>query len=123
MTGGVSAELEAHIPLKLIAPDGREIELDAVIDTGFNGYLCAPRSFVASLALPICGHTEAELADGSRAGFPTFEACVDWFGRRREIPVLASGGGFMIGMSLLRGSRLGIDVEPHGSVEVVPRAE
>jgi len=123
MTGQVTADLEAMVPLRLLGPDRRARELTALIDTGFNGYLTAPGGFIEALALPLCGHTEVELGDGQLVSFPTFEALVEWFGQKREITVLASAGGFMVGMSLLRGCRLSMDIEPEGLVDVVPRAK
>ncbi len=40
--GFVNANLEAVITIPLRGPTGQTREIDAVIDTGFNGYLTLP---------------------------------------------------------------------------------
>ncbi len=118
MTGAVTAALEARVILRLAAPDGAIHDVPFVIDTGFNGHLTAPPHFVEQLALATCGHVEAELADGRRVGFPVFEARLDWFGSWRDVPILASDGGYLLGMSVLRGCRVRFLVEPEGEIEI-----
>jgi predicted aspartyl protease len=39
ITGLVNPDYEAVIRLRIQGPGGHEREIDAVIDTGFNGYL------------------------------------------------------------------------------------
>ena len=40
--GVVNANLEAVVTLSLQDPSGRTREVEAVVDTGFNGYLTLP---------------------------------------------------------------------------------
>jgi clan AA aspartic protease len=42
-----------------------EIAVDAVIDTGFDGYLCLPVQLAIQLGLELSGSIKVELADGS----------------------------------------------------------
>ena len=42
-----------------------EIAVDAVIDTGFDGYLCLPVQLAIHLGLELSGSIKVELADGS----------------------------------------------------------
>ena len=65
--GNVNAHLEAIVTLPLLGPAGQAREIDAVVDTGFNGYLILPPMLVAELGLPVVGDGEAVLADGSEA--------------------------------------------------------
>jgi len=122
MTGRVTADLEAAIPLRVFSSNGLANELSGVVDTGFNGYLTASPQTIALLKLPIAGHTEAQLGDGRCVRLPTYSVEIEWFGRRLEVPVLASGSGILVGMSLLRGYRLCVDVETDGDVDIVPRS-
>ena len=39
ITGVVSAAREARIPIRVRGPTGQEQDIDAVIDTGYNGWL------------------------------------------------------------------------------------
>ena len=43
----------------------KEIAVDAVIDTGFDGYLCLPVQLAIQLGLELSGSIKVELADGS----------------------------------------------------------
>ena len=62
--GVVNANLEAVVTIPLQGPSGQTQEVDAVIDTGFNGYLALPPTLVADLGLPVVGEADAVLADG-----------------------------------------------------------
>jgi hypothetical protein len=48
----------------------------------------------------------------------SFHAFVEWHGTPREVIALAADGDPLIGMSLLRGSRLSIDVINGGEVRI-----
>ena len=49
ITGVVNAHREATICLLLQAADGRDQEIEAILDTGFNGSLTLPPSVIAAL--------------------------------------------------------------------------
>jgi hypothetical protein len=51
ITGVVNAQTEATIRLPVRAADGREQEIKAVLDTGFNGSLTLPPAVIANLGL------------------------------------------------------------------------
>ena len=51
ITGSVNANYEAIIHLSVRGPGGQEREVDAVIDTGFNGFLTLPPALVTALDL------------------------------------------------------------------------
>lgn len=94
------------------------VEVEAVIDTGFTGHLTLPPEVVRSLSLLRQGFVEVELADGGNATLEVFEARILWHGRPRRVPVYEAGGSPLVGMSLLRGSRLTVEVVPGGMVAV-----
>jgi clan AA aspartic protease len=96
----------------------RSVEVEAVIDTGFTGHLTLPPEVVQALALPPQGFVEVELADGSSAALGVYGALVLWDGRQRPVPVYETGGRALVGMSLLRGSRLTVGVAPGGEVVI-----
>jgi hypothetical protein len=45
-------DYEAIIPLRLQGPAGPERVINAIIDTGFNGFLTLPLALVTALGLP-----------------------------------------------------------------------
>lgn len=121
IAGQINADREAVIPLVVRSASGQERPLEAVIDTGFTDFLTLPPSLIASLQLPFWEAVEFTLGDGSTVAFATHIAIVVWDGQDREVLVLASEGGPLVGMSLLYGYRVVIDVVDGGIVTVEPR--
>lgn len=116
ITGVVSADGEATISVRVMSPAGREHEVTGVIDTGFNGHLTLPADVINHLDLSFHSATLAMLGDGRQVALSRYEASVQWDGRRLEVMVLEADGGPLIGMSLLNGHRLTIEVVTGGSV-------
>ncbi len=114
MTGEINADREAELRLTVYAAAGRETEIKAVIDTGFTDYLTLPPHLIASLSLPFRESADFVLADGSAVAFETYAATVLWDGA--EKPIL------LIGMSLLYGYRVIMDVVDGGSVTIEAKA-
>ena len=120
--GAVNANLEAVVTLTLRGEAGREMEIEAVIDTGFNGFLTLPPPLVAELGLPIASIGLATLADGSEASFDVHDATVLWDGEPRYVESGAVGQEALVGMALLEGHNLNIEVERGGRVVVQARS-
>ena len=120
ITGYVTSTREAIIRLALRSVDSREETIDAIIDTGFDGFLTLPASVVSGLALPFAGATRAELGDGSEAFLDAFEAIVVWDGAERSVVTLATRGEPLVGMAMLSGYRVTLDVVEDGRVEIRP---
>lgn len=95
-------------------------EFDFVIDTGFSDWLTLPEEIVRSLGLPFREENDYYLADGSRVAIPVHTAEVNWMGQWRRAMVLVMEGSPLLGMSMLRGCRMHMDVVPNGRVEIVP---
>ena len=110
------------MPLPILGTAGQEIQLEAVIDTGFTDYLTLPPALISSLQLPFRESAEFVLAGGSAVSFATYAATVLWDGQEKNILVLASEGGPLIGMSLLYGYRIILDVVDGGMVTIEPHA-
>jgi clan AA aspartic protease len=113
-----SSAREAIVPLTLLGSGGARVEVEAVIDTGFTGHLTLPAEVVRSLALPGRGFVEVELADASITALSVYDARVLWGDWERPVPVYEADGGPLVGMALLRGSRLTVDVQPGGPVVI-----
>lgn len=91
-------------------------EIEAVVDTGFDGWLSLPSSIIAQIGLRWRQRGRALLADGSESVFDIYEATVDWDGKSLRIPVDQAETVPLIGMSLLEGYELIVHVEPGGNV-------
>ena len=116
MRGRVASDgREAMLPLTVIGSSGILAEVEATVDTGS---LCLPPDVVRYLSVPFIGRGVAVLADGSTVETSYHRARVLWYGHERAVQVLVTEGGPLVGMSLLRGSVLTVEVSPGGEVTV-----
>ena len=118
--GTLTGSLVAVVKLRLRGPTGIELDLDAVVDTGFNASLTLPDPITSTLGLVRRSRGEAVLADGTVRHFGTYAAEVEWGGHWLPITVSAVGDEVLLGMRLLVGHRLRIDVLPGGLIEITP---
>ena len=118
ISGKVSTNREATIELDVSGPDQQRRQAEAVIDTGFNGFLTLPESLISDLKLPMVGNRRATLGDGNIVVLDVYLGTVSWHGREREVLVLQAEGGPLLGMSLLEGNRVTLDVVDDGTVVI-----
>lgn len=117
ITGKITVHQEAVIELEVGSSNQSE-KIEAVIDTGFTGYLTLPSALMSRLNLQPAGEQRAILGDENRVVLKRHIAKVLWHGAERNVYVLQAEGGPLIGMSLLYGSRLILDVVTDGNVTI-----
>jgi clan AA aspartic protease len=122
ITGTINASLDAVIPLTLVAADGQQHSINAILDSGFGGYLALPTSQIASLGWPWLNMVRAQLADGNVYWLEVHEGTVLWEGQLRQIDVQALDSHPLIGMRLLHHHTVKMDVVVGGLVTIEPRA-
>lgn len=120
ISGWVNAFREAVVRLPVQGARGQEQAIEAVLDTGFNGYLTLPPELITELGLPFRRSGRAVLGDGSAVTFDIHEAVVIWDGRPRRIPVDAADSDPLLGMGLLYGHLLSVEVLEGGSASIRP---
>ena len=81
ISGVVNSNLEATVRLRLRGPGGQEQEIDAVIDTGFNGFLTVSPVLVRQLGLTHLGQSWALLANGQEELLALYEVTLLWDGQ------------------------------------------
>jgi clan AA aspartic protease len=118
--GAVNARNEAVVRLRVRGPGGVESDVDAIVDSGFTSSLTLPAAMVTALGLARLSGTSAVLADGSIRQFDIYGAEVAWDGTWRTVLVSAVGNEPLLGMRLLAGHKLVIEVVPGGLVEILP---
>ena len=118
MQGVVNWRCEATLPLVVGNANGQREVIDAVIDTGFNGFLTLPSSIITALDLPWNASDIVTLGDGSETLFDLYSITLIWDGQFREIDVAESETDPLIGMSLLYQYGLRIDAVEGGIVRV-----
>jgi clan AA aspartic protease len=119
MTGRVDGQLRALLRVPLAASrDGPRREVEAWVDTAFNGGLALPRALAAGLGLSQEASTDAVLADGRTVTVEMFGSYLDWFGDTYQTQVAAGDAAHpLLGTQLLAGRRLVIDYAA-GAVEL-----
>lgn len=98
----------------------RKETIEAVIDTGFNGYLTLPGHLINRLELQMAGNRRATLGDGNAVVLDAYFAKVSWQRGEKEVLVLQADGGPLVGMSLLYGSRVVLEAMDDGVVTIEP---
>jgi clan AA aspartic protease len=118
--GSVYGESDALVELAVLGPEGRKERLDFRVDTGFDGALTLHSAVVAALGLPRTGARWVRVGDGRLVLCDLFDAQVEWDGESRPIDVLAADIAPLLGMELLGGHQLRIDVVDGGAVRITP---
>ena len=118
ITGKVSSDREATVDLEILGSNRQQQRVVAVVDTGFNGSLTLPGDVIGGLELPLVGNRRATLGDGSIVALEAYLAKVLWHELEREVLVLQAEGGPLLGMSLLYGNRVILNVVENGDVEI-----
>ena len=116
--GVVNAALEALVTLTVQGPTGQNREIEAVVDTGFSGFLTLPTDLVRELGLLYQYRGRAILADGSEAFFHVYDVNVLWDNRLMRIETDAADTTPLVGMRLLDSHDLSIQVRAGGRVVI-----
>ena len=116
--GAVNDAYEAVISLTVQGPSGQSREVEAVIDTGFTGFLSLPSALATELGLPFLTYKSAFLADGSLVRFSVHDATALWDGRPRRVYAHLSDATPLIGMRMLDDHDLSIQVRDGGRVVI-----
>lgn len=119
--GTYSSEFrQAVVDLTVRGPAGDEVQLEFVVDTGFNADLILHSSVAAALGVHVEGMERAMLADGSVISFPMGRAQLHWNGTLRHVNVGIADIVSHVGMQVLDGHELRIQAVPDGAVQITP---
>lgn len=117
MTGSFTAEGEPSLPIHVVGPAGA-LDIETIVDTGFNGELTLPREQIESLDLPEATVTEVTLADGRVRTVQMHLAEVRLDGDNRQVFVAEAPTTPLLGTDLLWGFSLYIEFQSNGAVEI-----
>ena len=111
--GRIDEELRIKVPVRVGGLRG-VTELEAILDTGFNGALCLPAGIAVTLGLVLIDLDIVELADGRIQPELVFEGRVQ-LGEATEqtVDILVTyGEDALLGMALLNliGASIGVDL-------------
>jgi clan AA aspartic protease len=119
ITGIVNADFEPIIPLSICGSDGKVYTQEAIVDTGFNGWLSLSPDLIAELNLKWKRRGRAILGDGTECVFDVYEAVLVWDGNMLTIPIDEADSEPLVGMSLMEGHQLTVQVFEGGHVELI----
>jgi clan AA aspartic protease len=118
MITGLVLAREGRIRLKVRGPRRQEREIEAVIDTGYTAFLSLPPALVASLGLRWKSIGRGILADGSECLFDVYLGNLLWDGKERRILGDEADTDPLVGMALLSGYELKMQIRPRGKVAI-----
>lgn len=116
IVGAMNSQREAIVRLVVVGPGGQERLIEAVLDTGFTGSLTLPSAVVDELDLPFRGRGSALLGDGGESEFDIHEATIAWAGERRLAAIDVAETDPLLGVGLLLGNELTVQVIAGGAV-------
>ena len=118
MQGWVNQNCEATLPIVVGRDNAPNQMVEALIDTGFSGFLSLPLSMIKSLELPWIFSDFVTLGDGSEVIFQMYRATVIWDGQFKVVDVAESESEPLLGMSLLYGFKLQVETVELGTVTI-----
>lgn len=120
MIHGMVESDEGRIRLTVQGPtgEGQEVGIEAVIDTGYTASLTLPSEVIISLDLRWQSLDRGILADGSECLFDVYEAWVEWDGHLLRILIEEADTDPLVGMGLLNGYELTIQVCSGGRLKI-----
>lgn len=109
--GWVNEQGEPRVELVIdLGPAGGQVVADAVIETGFNGYLSIPLALLGSADWELLGYEEYELASGEVVSEPVDWGRVRFAGEERAVYAVATrASDVLVGTGMLRGMVLTVD--------------
>ncbi len=118
MQGVVNRNREAMIRLVIGNENSQRQVIDAVIDTGYTGFLSLPHEIIVAFSLPWIGVDRGTLGDGSETTFEVYAAKIIWDGKYQNIPINEAETDPLVGMALLYGYDLRIQAVEGGTVTI-----
>jgi clan AA aspartic protease len=101
--------MRAIVELEVIGSK-KKAKVEALIDTGFTGYVCIPVKVARDLGLELCGEEEYELANGQWITQFLFKGQVRFLGKTLDVQLsLTNSEMAQVGVLLLADCRLTID--------------
>ena len=118
MRGKVNEKGQALVDVEVMDRDGWFQPLEFVMDTGFTGDLLLSADAIQRLHVAPHIEINASLADGQDVKLSSWLVSVLWHDRILRVTMAQADGEPLLGMGLLRGSRVTLDVQLDGDVTV-----
>jgi clan AA aspartic protease len=116
--GTVNSNNEAVLPLRVRGPGGTELDVDAIIDTGFTGSITLPPAIISALNLTGQSQVATRLGDGTMCYLDAYDVEIEWDGVWITVVVWEIDATPLLGMGLLTGHEMFIEFVPGGVVDI-----
>ena len=117
---GAVRNQSATVPIAVVGSNGEVHRLRALLDTGFNSSLILPADTVERLGLTALGVETLTLAGDEQLTCRVYSVKVLWHELDHWVNAYELGSIPVVGMALLNGSRITIDVSEDGPVTIEP---
>ena len=119
--GVVGESLTPTVALEVKGDAGQSVTVDALIDTGFNGYLTLPLDVLQGLQAAPYDKVYAVLADGSEIIAARYIVRVIWDGTEKIIGADEAESLPLIGMELMLDYVVSVEAWNSGQVTITAR--
>ena len=121
--GRLNERLEPIVAVEVSNGDGDWRTVEAILDTGFSGYLTLAQDLIENLGLEYDAQIQMVLADGEDTTMRSYVGFVNWFGQTRRVDIIASEAPPLLGMFLLAGCKITMRVRRDGEALIEPDEE
>ena len=118
MVSGTIRSLVPIVPLIILDRNSTPQQYNAILDTGFIGMVSLPPSSIERLGLTDPSTEAVTFANGETGECNVYPATAIWNGERYSVSVYELGTEPLIGMELLNGSHVGMDVYEGGPIAI-----
>ena len=120
IAGSINSNRELVMPIRVLDANQHAHRVEAVVDTGFEGYLSLSPDWISDLGLRFVQHIDMVVATGRIFQVNSYHGIVIWRGQRRPIRILEAEGRPLIGINLLWNSLLTAEITDNGTVNITP---
>ena len=110
--------LEPRVAVSVAGGSGVARTVNATMDTGFTGWLTLPPDIIRQLGLQYRGTRTVSLANGQEWPVELYLGFISWDDRILPRLIHQSDGNPLIGMNLMTGFRLTMDIRAGGDVVI-----
>ena len=94
------------------------VQVEFILDTGFDGELALPHFLLQQLDVVFAGNRAVRLADGTQLNRPYYIITFAWNNGLRQTEVIGLEGQPLIGVELLAGFLIQIEMQDGGEVSM-----
>ncbi|PSQ80585.1 MAG: hypothetical protein BRD40_04295 [Bacteroidetes bacterium QS_1_65_9] len=117
IVGKVSMDGEALVRVQIRRRGAQAQDVEAILDTGFNGSLALPYDQIQEMDLPRAGRAKFVAASGQVHVVGRYEASVRFGGKHKDIEVVEAAEP-LLGTKMLRGYEVCINYAEDGHIEI-----